>query len=1251
MRKTFTPILWACCAFFIFISGTIFSQAYIEVRMVSVSVLQNIDCDNLFFDITGDSDFAFEYAASDNTLGFTNNNPVAFGLTGEFNFQNNNNNNGPWNSSPNDLFFNHLYACPSDIPSQINISWQAYENDDPFFNWDLTGGFSDLSTGPQNVSIPVPAAPGSTGNVTFTANGSGGGCGTQNYEIIFEVNVIEATGITLLPDNICDALSVNINTSYNVAVCSSASLEAGEPNAGDVDDTDASSWLKFVAPESGSVQITTDLGGTEIGTYFQLYHAADGEDCSAGLQPITGTVIKDKFQYLSHIEFADGTDFLGIDPEAELTFDACNPIPFISYTKLISGETYFVQMASDGNDQSGLVEVSVNDVGGSSGSGDDIPCQSGNVVLGTNAISSLNGDTQSTTIDFECAFNSGNDKGETGSATNGTNPNNFHAYDYDQGAQNNGNMNESVWLNFTAPNSGRIVFEADYQSIIYAEHNALYGFDKRFAPGIPANYNCANLEFLSGAEGGLNGFFGGNESAVVSNYCLEPGYNYYGMIDPANIIDPFSSTEIKGWLYDPSVEDPSFNSPGNDILCLALQDTLYEVPVILAGTDPTFQAVSGSNVLACKEYLAGEPAAAGDPANCANQTVWHYFTAPPSGAVEISVRAYVGLDTVRYNIYELLNGTDCYGGLGPATYTQDGTQTTPLITPIIQGKAGFEGNQEAACCMSPGTLYAIQIDGGSSGDEGQYIIEYIQEVESDAGMPEIVLTTGTVVQFTDLDTSFICYGDSYTPAVMLNGIGESTASYPDCLNPGFIIHDQVAVPSPVSGSGFENSVLIAQEGGGSITNDTDGSGAFGNPLFNEVYYLSPAADLASDWAQFSCYTSTASDGQPIVYLEELAPTFSYDDASCIVNFIANGGLNAFYGTAYEFEITSPLGDVVDQGAINPGASYSFLSPTAGIYTVAISDGACSVSFTYDASNCGNPCEPTTSNTNLSICAGETAFLAGIDQAEAGSYTDVFTSVQGCDSTIVTELIVLEHSSSATEYTICSGASLEIGTSSYNVEGSYIDTLTNANGCDSIVSSTLFLLPVITSNDETTICMGGSYDFNGTTVTTEGLYIETFSTAEGCDSTVYLSVFVTDPTIGYEMHSICLGETYDFNGTLISESGIYFDTISAIDGCDSVVRLELKVSFCDQEISNIVTPNGDSYNDTWKILFPERIQGCEVKIFNRWGQLVFESTAYNNTWAGTKGDNNEELPDGVYYYSIMGCDEDYTGAINLLRLKK
>ena len=114
-------------------------------------------------------------------------------------------------------------------------------------------------------------------------------------------------------------------------------------------------------------------------------------------------------------------------------------------------------------------------------------------------------------------------------------------------------------------------------------------------------------------------------------------------------------------------------------------------------------------------------------------------------------------------------------------------------------------------------------------------------------MSEIALANGNIIQTTDQDTSFICYSDSYTPSIMLNGIGESTASFPDCLSPGYILHNQNPIPVPVSGSGIENSIIASLEGSGSFTNNTDGSGTFGNPLLNTVYYLSPAADISSDW--------------------------------------------------------------------------------------------------------------------------------------------------------------------------------------------------------------------------------------------------------------------------------------------------------------------------------------------------------------------------------------------------------------------
>ena len=182
-------------------------------------------------------------------------------------------------------------------------------------------------------------------------------------------------------------------------------------------------------------------------------------------------------------------------------------------------------------------------------------------------------------------------------------------------------------------------------------------------------------------------------------------------------------------------------------------------------------------------------------------------------------------------------------------------------------------------------------------------------------------------------------------------------------------------------------------------------------------------------------------------------------------------------------------------------------------------------------------------------------------------------------------------------------------------------------------------------------MGGSFDYNGTLLSEEGVYTETFTTPTGCDSTVYLSLFVTEPPYGYEAKTICIDSLFIFGGNELTESGIYFDTIQSANGCDSIVRLELSVIDCslDLQISNILTPNNDGKNDTWKVNDPPQIMGCQVKIFNRWGEVVYESTDYNNDWGGTK--NGEELPDGVYFYSITCTGVEYTGSINLLRFKK
>ncbi|MBM3186789.1 MAG: gliding motility-associated C-terminal domain-containing protein, partial [Bacteroidetes bacterium] len=416
-----------------------------------------------------------------------------------------------------------------------------------------------------------------------------------------------------------------------------------------------------------------------------------------------------------------------------------------------------------------------------------------------------------------------------------------------------------------------------------------------------------------------------------------------------------------------------------------------------------------------------------------------------------------------------------------------------------------------------------------------------------------------------------------------------------------------------------------------------------------LYYISPAGDITADWGDFSCGTSTVSTGLPIVFLQQLNAVFNYDNASCTATFSATGGLNGYYSNPYSYTITSPSGAVVFSGTISPGVSTFYIGSEAGIYTVQINDGACPQTFTFDATNCNNPCTPTTNNVDLAICAGESILLGGTQQTESGIYTDVFITSQGCDSTVITNLSINPVYQDTKQHDLCPGGSIQIGSSVYTSQGVYVDTLQAITGCDSIVTSVVFMLPVIKTNINATICSGSTYSFNGTPVSLEGVYEDTLATAEGCDSIIILSLFVTPPNSSYEVAEICIGESYTHGNQTYTASGIYQDTVLTAAGCDSLSILELSVIDCEFQISNILTPNDDGQNDTWRVSDLSKITDCNVTIFNRWGEPVFTITNYQNDWGGTK--DGELLPDGVYFYAIKCTDKEFTGSINLLRFKK
>ena len=79
-------------------------------------------------------------------------------------------------------------------------------------------------------------------------------------------------------------------------------------------------------------------------------------------------------------------------------------------------------------------------------------------------------------------------------------------------------------------------------------------------------------------------------------------------------------------------------------------------------------------------------------------------------------------------------------------------------------------------------------------------------------------------------------------------------------------------------------------------------------------------------------------------------------------------------------------------------------------------------------------------------------------------------------------------------------------------------------------------------------------------------------------------------------------------------------------------------------------NEDFINDTWEILDIENYPQAIVKVFNRWGEIVHETSGGGSyqAWDGTY--ESEQLPVGTYYYVIdlNNNEEPQTGPITIVR---
>jgi len=166
---------------------------------------------------------------------------------------------------------------------------------------------------------------------------------------------------------------------------------------------------------------------------------------------------------------------------------------------------------------------------------------------------------------------------------------------------------------------------------------------------------------------------------------------------------------------------------------------------------------------------------------------------------------------------------------------------------------------------------------------------------------------------------------------------------------------------------------------------------------------------------------------------------------------------------------------------------------------------------------------------------------------------------------------------------------------------------------------------------------------------------------------YPSVFASEDTYIFPPSSVEISGASDLSSTYLwfTSSGDKVDstssiTVSPITSTTYIVRGITPAGCYTQDsvtvglnealdLPTAFTPDNDGYNDAWNVKELSNYPDCNVAIYNRWGNKMFESDGYEIPWDGTfKG---EQLPSGAYFFVInlnIGEIAPITGSITIIR---
>jgi hypothetical protein len=298
---------------------------------------------------------------------------------------------------------------------------------------------------------------------------------------------------------------------------------------------------------------------------------------------------------------------------------------------------------------------------------------------------------------------------------------------------------------------------------------------------------------------------------------------------------------------------------------------------------------------------------------------------------------------------------------------------------------------------------------------------------------------------------------------------------------------------------------------------------------------------------------------------------------------------------------------------------------------------------------------------FSFCDGESVVVNGIEYTEEGVFTQEMQTVAGCDSILTVDITVFDTFEIGEQFDLCEGDSVIVNGEIFTTAGVFEQEFLTVDGCDSIVNIQINLFESFESMEQFSICEGDSVIVNGEIFTEAGNFVQEMQTASGCDSITNIEIELFESFESLELFDLCPGDSIIFENTIITESGSFEVLLQTQNGCDSLLVAQVQIFdefFSDQSFNicsgDSLTVDGITYNEAGVFVQDlTTVNGCdsiisieiiELETFQTDIPLEFcegDSAVIGNVTYFEAGDFTQSLT------ASNGCDSTLNVSVNVL----